>query len=213
MTTKPFTIAGVQVHVRMDHFHLGISNSVPIDFIIAHECIAQDAYGLRRMKEEGFHPKRFLDLGANIGSVSVYVKHLWPDCRTILIEPGKDHLDVARISLSTHNDVEFFCAWAGSKNVTEGGWRPDPNDALPIMTGSALLEFAPFDLVKIDIEGCERDVLSQVTMSQLGYRIVGEWHGLDTPDILKAAAGNTHLLISYPVILDNTRGMFYAIRI
>jgi FkbM family methyltransferase len=55
---------------------------------------------LARLEQLGLRPRTILDVGANIGELSIYFARLHPDCRVIAFEPAPENIEGFRTNLA-----------------------------------------------------------------------------------------------------------------
>jgi len=149
--------------------------------------IAEISAFLQRKAEEGLRPL-IIDAGANIGAVSVYLRGVLPNAYFVCIEPVPETFrlreqNMAGIAgrmlhagLAGHaGELEVYDADHGkfdsyrTANAPDRAFYPadgDPSAStkVPAVTVRQILEQSPADtypfIVKIDIEGAERDVFT-----------------------------------------------------
>jgi len=126
-----------------------------------------------------FSPELILDGGANVGCASVYFARRYPRARIIAVEPDPSNAALLRRNVASY-PVEVIQAGIWSRqthlrieNPGDDFWafrviesEPGP-DTLPAVTIAELLERSGadrIDVLKLDIEGAEREVLTD------GYR-------------------------------------------
>lgn len=134
-------------------------------------------------------PQVILDCGAYTGLSAAYFANRFPDARVIAVEPGKDNFDLLLKNVSAFKNVEAVNAalWSesGSLNVTdpgrgawgltvsepgelngadaESGLKASIGSAVPALTVTDIMrdhQIDRIDLLKLDIEGSEKEVLS-----------------------------------------------------
>ncbi len=133
-----------------------------------------------------------LDLGANIGCSSVYLAHKYPQARIIAVEPELSNFEClerntkpypcikcCRYALWTHNDgVDVVDTKSGKWGFrTENHHSDAGTTSTPSITINKLLlkEGLDYvDLMKIDIEGAERELFSGGTgwIRQVGAMVI-----------------------------------------
>jgi FkbM family methyltransferase len=152
------------------------------DFVTLHEVFMNREYG-----EVLLHaPERvrgILDLGANIGLASRWFLRCWPSAQVIAVEPDLGNAALLRRNLASagntsqfHRVVNAFVGGRARKAVlktrgegfanegTLSDVMPSGSDSvLPVVTPAQLLEMTgvTIDLVKMDIEGSEKEVLEE----------------------------------------------------
>ena len=126
-------------------------------------------------------PKRILDVGANIGSHSVYFAHCFDADLVVPVEPNPvvTPLLRANIGLNWHPSFDFSLIGTGfsdrpglgvstirsSFNLGGATLHQSDDGHIPIETADASLPGRTFDLIKIDVEGMEFAVITG--MSQI----------------------------------------------
>lgn len=126
--------------------------------------------------ERGF--ENFVEIGANIGLISILARRSNPSIRSIAIEPDPDLVRLLRVNFARHglSDAEIVTAIAGSEEAAErdfslnerssldnrvsaDGW---PTVRVPMTRVDALLrmlEVSGSTFFKVDTQGYERQVL------------------------------------------------------
>lgn len=146
-----------------------------------------------------------LDLGANVGYASVYFARHYPDARIIAVEPESSNFRVLARNIEPYPNVIAIEAaiWpraeqlAVDKSGPEWGFRVTANGTseMPSVKGITIDEVlarwsggAPVDLLKIDIEGAEKELFSAPCDSWLARTrlIVIELHDQMVPGCEKA---------------------------
>ncbi len=126
-------------------------------------------------------PRVIIDAGANVGLVSVYFAHRFPKARIIAIEPEAHNFALLAANIADYPNVvpvkaalwhrntvvDLFDPGLGPWGYTVGGreeglgtWR----QATEAVTLDRIMEIHGIDridLLKMDIEGAEREVLAQ----------------------------------------------------
>ena len=129
---------------------------------------------------ENFNPKLILDCGANVGYSTAYFANKYPQAKIIAVEP--EPLNFKMLTYNTHFFDNVTCInsaiWYDESYIkilpdmpgntlafmTEDTTADDP-EALKTTTISKLLNdsgFDEIDLLKLDIEGAEREVFNDV---------------------------------------------------
>ncbi|WP_368498906.1 FkbM family methyltransferase [Herbiconiux sp. A18JL235] len=123
----------------------------------------------------------FLDVGAMVGYFSASVAKKIPDGRIVAVEPLRSNLELASLNLSNFDNTLLLEgavtdspdeAWAvipdetnrGNTRVgvASGGAAADAADRVPTATLRSLVKRYRSDVVKIDVQGLERQVLDSL---------------------------------------------------
>lgn len=136
-----------------------------------------------------------IDAGANIGAFSAWVKQMNPDVKVLALEPEPGNFALLSRNVPsgsrqvvlnydpalTHLLVDPINS-GGHSLIDQGSIQPGQHliETPPSVTLEDLMvdEFAQVDLLKLDIEGCETNVLMGAqddTLKRI-HRIVGERH-------------------------------------
>ncbi|MBM4783991.1 MAG: FkbM family methyltransferase [Archangiaceae bacterium] len=152
-------------------------------------------------------PKLILDAGANIGCTAVFLANTYPHARIVAVEPDVNNAALARKNCATYPQVEIVegAVWPRPvmleiENPTDESWafrmreRPRDGDGSGMrgMTIDELSKGAPIDLLKVDIEGGEKQLFTEETqwLSRVGAMLV-ELHGAEcTRAVANAAASS-----------------------
>ena len=126
---------------------------------------------------KNFHPKLILDCGGNIGCSAIFFTNVYPDAQIYAVEPDKMNFKILKLNTVFYDNVHpinsalwdketFICV----KDVGLGEWgymtidtTADNPHAIKTTTVSKILAesgFDEIDLMKIDIEGAEKEVFS-----------------------------------------------------
>ena len=137
-----------------------------------------------------FNPKFILDCGANVGYASVYFTNKYPEAKIISVEPEHSNFKMLQYNTLFYDNIKCInsALWnretyikvlpdapghtAGFTTVETS--ENDP-EALKTTTISKLLKesnFDEIDLLKMDIEGAEKEVFSENNLNGGG---VYEW--------------------------------------
>ena len=165
------------------------------------------AYREYRCLDEITDPKLIIDCGANIGCSSSYFLTRFPEARVIAVEPDPENFEILRMNLSHyHERVKLYKAaiWSHSTKLALGEgetWsrkvkevtqdQKDQNIVQSVDIG-ALLEESKFErisILKIDVEGAEKDIFSSNYHSWLSKTdtLVIELHGPECTSIVERA--------------------------
>lgn len=124
-----------------------------------------------------FCPKLIIDGGANVGYASIWFSNIYPEAKIIAIEPDQSNFEVLKHNTAPYRQVELINSGLWDKNtflnvkdIGLGKWgliveetnEPNPNSFKAITIESILenSEFDEIDILKIDIEGAEKELFS-----------------------------------------------------
>ena len=120
-----------------------------------------------------FRPEFILDCGANIGTSAVYFANVYPDAKILSVEPDTENFELLKLNTSPYPNIKCIKSALWNKETYVGltGYPPaafmtyetnaDDPKAIKTTTISKLFAdsgFAMIDLLKIDIEGAEKEV-------------------------------------------------------
>jgi FkbM family methyltransferase len=145
------------------------------DLHVFRQVLAFEQYKTKQLKPEKV--KTIVDLGANIGLSVLYLRSQYPGARIIAVEPDKDNFDLLVKNVAGLPDV--YCVnkaiWHSSRTLglfdTGGGAYSylvkeesiDEKAAIRSVSINELLDeykFSSIDLLKIDIEGSEKELFA-----------------------------------------------------
>jgi FkbM family methyltransferase len=165
------------------------------DTFVLYEIFVTDEYA--HVGDLG-SPKFIIDGGANIGLVSVYFLNLYPTARIVAVEPDAETMELCRKNLAGYADrVTTFqgAIWssAGKLSFQAGIQEWDNSVRSPREGESGSIEASTIpslialggggavDLLKLDVEGAEREIFGPSAQDWLPSvkNIVIELHGPD----------------------------------
>lgn len=127
--------------------------------------------------------KRIIDGGANIGCASVYFSLRFSEAQILAIEPEKNNFSLLKKNTEPYENVTCLQAGIWDKNETlsitnpEGGAaefmfdtdaiKDDTVNGMTIQSILDLQQWDKVDILKIDIEGAEKEVFSAEDLSWL----------------------------------------------
>lgn len=160
--------------------------------------IFADAYYTPPATFDESPPLLIVDAGSNIGLSLIYWAKKFPTAQLLSFEPHPDHLSLLRKNLRINNVPENAVtvvesavgssnrmSWLsdeGSSSAVRDGTIPRSTDlAIRVVDIFEQLSGRTIDILKMDIEGSEREILDDVRMSRLNIKhIVFEWHSADS---------------------------------
>ena len=169
------------------------------DAIVLYEILATDEYG--HIGDLG-SPKFMIDAGANVGFASPSFLNRYPDTQIVAIEPDPQTIELCRKNLAPYSERVTILQGATLEprrldlfSATPGGIRyqcPRCPRRRKWLGGSVhylvcncrLRKGLPVDLLKIDVEGGEREIFDPGDLRWLSRvkNIVIELHGPDCED-------------------------------
>lgn len=184
------------------------------------EVITNDSYELKKLYDRDKGIEYVIDIGANVGAFSYYIKQLYPNAKVISCEPEPHcmkwvkvntknkgiYVEKAVVGDPTLKEVTFnVCHWAGNHHVdgkfdmaqwSRYGCRVDSQITVPAITLQEVIDqnkFTKVDLLKIDTEGSEGDILEGIKpwLKNVKY-IIGEWHSQKDLERIKDILKDTH---------------------
>lgn len=142
------------------------------DIEVFHQVFVEKQYDTNHYK----NPKTIIDAGANVGLFSVLMRNKFPDAKLISIEPDPENFEMVQKNLGNYDNIHLLNKGVWSKDVklkildeTAAKWgirvvEDNENGKIEaICIDSIMKEFGleSIDLLKMDIEGSEKDVFSQ----------------------------------------------------
>lgn len=121
------------------------------------------------------HKATILDLGANVGAFSIWATHRWPGCEVYAYEPHPDNVAVLVKNLRAYPNVRVHPVgvgnpgirplFTGKHNCGEHSFHTVKNNPAPIGQHIEVIDpltLPEADILKMDIEGCEIEVLPKL---------------------------------------------------
>lgn len=136
-----------------------------------HQILISEEYNVQL----GFTPSVIFDLGANIGLASVYFKNKFPYAQIIAVEPEPSNFSLLKENVSPYKDVMVYPCGIWNKTTHLiirdeglGNWGFSVQETNNVLPGSVKamgisdimdeLKIEQIDLLKIDIEGSEKEL-------------------------------------------------------
>ncbi|MCZ4244695.1 FkbM family methyltransferase [Pedobacter punctiformis] len=161
-----------------------------------------------------------LDLGANIGLTTIYIKKHYPDAQIVCVEPDANNFKQLTLNTAHFQNVHLIQAavWNKSTLLTEdepfrGGddWsksfkEDNENSEVGKIKGITIEEIlkihskSQIDLLKIDIEGAERFIFDE-SASNLSFLDITKVIAIEIHDEFNIREKINNILISYNFVL------------
>lgn len=179
-------------------FHLRKATS---DVTTFYQCIFHAEYDI----ELPLDPKVIVDLGANIGLTSAFFKSQYPEAMIVAVEPEQSNFELLEKNLSGLSNVNTVKAGVWKRDAhlrivdnNQGHYgftveevaneSEDSIEAISIESIMTKYKIDFIDVLKVDIEGSEKEVFEQNTkswLSKVGVLIV-ETHDRMKPGTAKS---------------------------
>jgi FkbM family methyltransferase len=128
--------------------------------------------------ELGFEPRVIVDLGANVGLASIYFANRYPQASIFAVEPEPANFAAMQVNTAPYANIRCFNYGAWSKTaqllVEDSGWGHWAfkvkevdyvnEQTIPAISVEALMrenQLAEIDVLKIDIEGSEKELFEE----------------------------------------------------
>ena len=126
---------------------------------------------------QDWSPKLIIDGGANVGYASLYFNHHYPKTKIIAIEPDEQNFRLLEYNTQYYPNIKCLRtgiwrddSWLKVKDIGLGAWgmvteqsSESELNALRAMSISSILAYANcdyIDLLKLDVEGAEKEIFS-----------------------------------------------------
>lgn len=131
-----------------------------------------------------FNPKTIVDLGANVGYASLYFTMKFPEANIVALEPEINNFNTAKQNLNNYSNITLLqgAVWHNNdplylidEGLGEAGFMVNENkNAKPIKAFTIkdimqMLNSQHIDILKIDIEGAEKEIFENNYESWLPY--------------------------------------------
>jgi len=143
----------------------------PYDYATFEEVLLREDYNI----DFGFEPRTIIDGGANIGLTSIYFASKYPDAKIVSVEPDKENFlqlekntkpyqGISVLNAGIWNrkaNLEIIDAGLGNNAFIVKEVKDESKNsikALPISDIVDLQQWKNADVVKLDIEGSEKNV-------------------------------------------------------
>lgn len=166
---------------------------------ILREVFVDDCYHIEELAKSGYAVRTVIDIGAHMGFFAALIHHFWPESNVICVEPQSDLHPILNgpnkaIAAAVRHDGKselLVSPKTGGSMVYDPTVNiftdiPDWYKAehvrsltyLQLLGESGLERNTTIDLLKLDCEGSEFDILTNIPTAQRANirRIVGEYH-------------------------------------
>lgn len=190
---------------KIHKYNIGYTNKQEFD-ILKDEIFNQEIYKI----ELNTNTPTIFDLGSHLGFSILYFKMNYPDAKIVGFEPNPNIFPLLEENIYGNNmkDIELHNVAIGSKNeirefnidnqydafstssFKQNAWNGKQRTTKISVKTEKLSKYiiSPIDLMKMDIEGAEKEVLTELEQTdRLKYirNIVVECHNVDITEILK----------------------------
>lgn len=148
-----------------------------------------------------FEPKIVYDIGGNIGVVAVILAMIYPNAKIYSFEPVSENFDLLIQNTEHYKNIKALKFGLGNKTEDKEIYKSeDPTnhggfsthiqeggsyDTVSFVdTATICRKLGTPDLIKIDVEGAEYEILSQVPELENVKWITGELHGVNDYKLL-----------------------------
>ncbi|WP_404984544.1 FkbM family methyltransferase [Chryseobacterium sp. M5] len=122
------------------------------------------------------NPKTIIDAGGNVGLFTVLMKNKFPDAKLVIIEPDSDNFMMSEKNLKNYSNVQLLNKGVWSSDVKlriidedASKWgiqvvEDNENGKIEAISIDTIIKennFDRIDLLKMDIEGSEKEVFSK----------------------------------------------------
>lgn len=204
-------LSQVFINQKPFFFRDGTSDSI----ILTHNVLCEPTE--REYKFAPGQPKVILDIGANIGAISVLMAILYPDAKIFAFEPVKENFNILLMNIAEYNNIVAFNFALGDRNekrhilqssdaLNHGGHSFNAQGCNPLALAESVdvknineviegIGLENIDLIKIDCEGSEAEILmglDDAKLEKVGM-ILGEMHSQRDFELLDHLSRLFHL--------------------
>ena len=168
---SPFEVEARYTNVKFP-FYLRLNTS---DIAAAQQVFLNDEYKFNTSRS----PESIVDAGANVGLTSIYFANKYPDAKIFAIEPESSNYEMLKKNTEPYSNITAIhgALWKDNEKIQlidpgldKWGFQIQESDAagtsnvcetVEAMTVDAIMEkigVNSIDLLKIDIEGAEKEV-------------------------------------------------------
>lgn len=202
-TVKNFSVA-IRDYLKLSQsptiildLYSGLKVKLRSNTVDAHEAVtilSGQEYPFRLLESVLSQGALVLDIGAHLGSFSLYLKAKRPDLQIYCFEPAADNFQLLsdNVALNSLLDLKLFpIAIAGKtgtvflntlsldSNAYALGQEGQPVPALDLDSLMEQEKITRIDLIKMDCEGAEYDILANFKKINLAQALMLEYHRKD----------------------------------
>lgn len=168
---------------HQDYRFIGRDEPTEVDRLVVKETWVENVYQIEA--GDFYESKLLIDIGANIGSVSIYAASLSPDIKVIAYEPENDNhtllhdniklndigdrITVIKKAVSDKRGTTGITNQMGNSQIT----NDKSAETVEVITlDDVMSDIAECDILKIDVEGSECEIItgaSDVTLNKVRY--------------------------------------------
>lgn len=154
----------------------------PYDYATFEEVLLREDYNI----DFGFEPRTIIDGGANIGLTSVFFANKFPNANIVAVEPEKENFQILQKNTNSYSNISLLNAGIWDHNtflsvVDEGkGNNAFTVKEVPVNTENAIKalsvyeimkqqDWSTIDILKLDIEGTEKNIFEKNYESWLPF--------------------------------------------
>ena len=154
----------------------------PYDYATFEEVLLREDYNI----DFGFEPQTIIDGGANIGLTSVFFANKFPNANIVAVEPEKENFQMLQKNTNSYSNISLLNAGIWDHNtflsvVDEGkGNNAFTVKEVPVNTENAIKalsvyeimkqqDWSTIDILKLDIEGTEKNIFEKNYESWLPF--------------------------------------------
>ena len=154
----------------------------PYDYATFEEVLLREDYNI----DFGFEPQTIIDGGANIGLTSVFFANKFPNANIVAVEPEKENFQILQKNTNSYSNISLLNAGIWDHNtflsvVDEGkGNNAFTVKEVPVNTENAIKalsvyeimkqqDWSTIDILKLDIEGTEKNIFEKNYESWLPF--------------------------------------------
>lgn len=176
-------------------------NGNALDELVIHEVLAGKSYPKPPLKPEA-RVRLVGDIGAHVGSASLWFKQLWPECKLVCWEPCPSSVVYLRQNVPWAEIRPYGLWWDDTtrKLATDGRsvlntlFSEREGIDVELRKGSELESLKP-DVIKLDTEGCEVGIMmTALDAFQKAKVVYVEFHSWQDRVTIDNLLDSTHIL-------------------